>query len=195
AKVREQYLPVAPNEQVTGFDILMNQSLCMDEVEGIGSLLQVGDKLFGKGSTSSAILSAKEVVDSLRGVFHDEIGSLVVKLAEVVDGHDVGMLQIGDPACLIKEAAEGFLVELIEPQHFEGQDAAERCRFAHFVDVSIAACADEGNDFIDTDVCAAHQEVTARTIYSIVGNFVSTGRTCIQTTSQRLLPLFCHMEY
>src|SRR5437763_4617375 len=104
------------------------------------------------------------------------------------------MLQVSDAACLIEEAAEGFLVELVEAQHFEGQDAAERCRFAYFVDLSIATCTDEGNDFINAHMCAAHQKVTARAIYSIVGNFVSTGRTCIQTTSQRLLPLFYHME-
>ncbi len=86
AKVREQYLPVASNEQVTRFDILVDESFSMDEVEGIGGLLQVGDKLFGKGGTSSAIFSAEEVIDGLGGVFHDEVGALVVQLAEVVDG-------------------------------------------------------------------------------------------------------------
>src|SRR5712691_11035796 len=96
------------------------------------------------------------------------------------------MLQVGDAPRLVKEAPQSLLVELVETQHLECQDTAKGCRFAHLIDMTIASCTNEGNNFINAYMCSLHQEVAAGTAHSISGVLMSPAGACIQTTGQRL---------
>src|SRR6266566_8281822 len=51
--------------------------------------------------------------------------------------------------------------------------------------MSVTACADEGDNFVDANMCPLNQEVAARTVDSIIGDLVSSTGACIQTTGQR----------
>src|SRR5512135_1110330 len=46
-EISQQYLSIASNQQIAGFDILMNEAMLMNEVERRCCLLDIWHKLFG----------------------------------------------------------------------------------------------------------------------------------------------------
>src|SRR5450755_1935649 len=190
AEVREQDLPIAPDEQIAGLHILMDQSLIMDIMQGIGALLDIRNKLLRECQATIAIGLAEEVENRPWSELHHKVRLLVLRqLTEVIDRQDVWMLHAGDAARLLKEVRLGLGIELIEAQHLEGQDAAERHRLADLVDIAIAACADEGDNFIDTDMRSLHQKVTALAADGAVRILVSAAGARIEATRHVFYPL------
>ncbi len=94
------------------------------------------------------------------------------------------MLQVGDASCFVEKATQGFFVELVDAQDFEGQYAAEWRRFAHLVDMAIASRADEGDDLVVADMGSRYEEVAALATYCVIGVLVSPTGSRVQTTCQ-----------
>src|SRR5205823_2413630 len=171
---------------------LVYQTFGVNETQRSSCLLQIGNKLFGEGSSSTTVRPAKKIIDGLRGIFHNKVRPLILQLTEVVDWQDIAVLQVGNTPRFIEKVAQRFLVELVDTQYFECQDTAQGCGFTHLIDMAVAACADEGDDFVDADMCSFNQEVAARATDSISGDLVSPAGACIQTTSQRLYLFYSH---
>jgi hypothetical protein len=119
AKIGEQDLSTAPDEEIAGLDILMNEAILVDVEERGCGLFYVWHKLFGVCKSPTAIFSAKEVMDSFRRVLHYQVRTSVCKLAEVIDRQNIGMLQVGDTLRLVKKAVLALFVELIYTQYLE----------------------------------------------------------------------------
>src|SRR5437588_9968430 len=94
------------------------------------------------------------------------------------------MLQIGNTPRLIEKVIQCLLVELVKAQHLQRQYTVERLRFTYFIDMTIAAGANERDDFIDTHPCSLHQKIATLTACGVIGVFVSPAGSRIQTTGQ-----------
>src|SRR6266516_1075257 len=152
AEISKQYLPISSNEQIAGFDILMNKAMLMNKVEGGCRLLNIWHKLFRVYKAPAAIFFTEEVMDSFWRVLHHQVGTSILNLTEVIDREDVGVLQVSNALRFVKEAVLPFFVELLGAQHFECQYATEWRRFAYLVNMAEGARANEGDYFVDTDM-------------------------------------------
>src|SRR6516225_7156544 len=85
AEICQQDLPVTPDQQIAGFDILMNETMLMNEVERRCCLLDIWHKLFRVCKAPAAIFFTKEVVDSFWRIFHYQVGSSILNLTKVID--------------------------------------------------------------------------------------------------------------
>ena len=86
AKIREQYLPVAPDQQISRLDILVDQPVVMHVVERGCRLLEIRYQLFRIGQPPAAIGLTKEVENGLRRVFHYQVGASILQVTKIVDG-------------------------------------------------------------------------------------------------------------
>ena len=80
---------------------------------------------------------------------------------------------MGNALRLVKEAVPPLFVELIGAQYLERQYAAEWRRFTYLVDMAVGACANEGDYFVDTDVCSLDKKVASFTGFGSRGIFMS----------------------
>jgi hypothetical protein len=77
---------------------------------------------------------------------HGEIGAIVGESANLVNGHNAGMLELGGDASFFEEADDKFgLIEVFIAKGFEGEDAIE-FGIANAQDDAHAAPSDFGND-------------------------------------------------
>src|SRR6266568_3962195 len=141
AEIGEQNLSIASNEQVAGFNILVNETILVNVIQRGCRLLDIRHKLFGVCKPPATIFFAKEVMNSFRCVLHHQIGSSILYLPEVVDWKDVGVLQMSNALCLVKETISPFFIELFGTQHLERKYAAEWRGFTYLVDMTVGACA------------------------------------------------------
>ena len=155
-------MTTAPDEQIPRLDILVNQPILMHKAQRISCLPHVRYQLLCVSDSSTAIITTEEVIDCLGRVLHHQVGAFILQLAEVIDWQDIWMLQVCNAPCLVKKVSQRLLVELVEAQHFKGHNAAERRRLTYLVDMTIAACANEGEDFVAADMRTLHEKVTAR---------------------------------
>ena len=174
AEIGQQYLSIASNQKITWFDILVNETMLVYEVESGSCLLDVWYKLFGVCEAPAAIFLSEKVMDRFWRVFHHQVRSPILNLSKVIDWQVVWMLQVGDMLCLVKEATLPFFVELFGAQYFQRQYTAERGWFANFVHMAIAACAYECNHFVDTDTRSLDQKVASFTGFGFRGVFMSS---------------------
>src|SRR5579884_1651039 len=159
----------------------MNEPSRMHIMEGIRGLFHIRDKLLSKGQPLAPIGLTEEVIDHLWRVFHNEVGLLVLQLPKIINGQNIGVVHAGNTLCLSKKVLLCLLVELIQTQHLQGQNAAQWCGFTHFIDIAIAPCANKRNNLIDTDMGSPHQEITTLTANSTIRVIMSPNRVCIET--------------
>src|SRR5579883_1208498 len=126
----------------------------------------------------------KEIEDCARRVLHYQVGASIAQLAKVVNGQDIGMLQVGDALGLVKEAVASLLRELLDAQHFEGQNTTERSRLAHLIDMTIAAGADKSDHLVIANARPLHQKITAPACDGLRRILVRAAHAWIQTMSQ-----------
>src|SRR6266487_337767 len=184
AEISKQDLPIASNEQIAGFDVLVNKAMLMNIVEDGCRLLDIWHKLFCIRKAPAAIYFTKEVMDSFWRVLHHQVGTSILNLTKVIDRKDVGVLQMSNALCFVKEAVLPFFVELLGTQNFECQYATEWRRFAYLVNVAVGACANQGDYFVDTDMRSFDQKVASFTGFCFRGIFMSPACSRIQTTGQ-----------
>src|SRR5438067_4703143 len=184
AEISKQDLSIASNEQIAGFDILVNKAILVNVVQGRCRLLNIWYKLFGVCKPPAAIFFTKEIVNSFGSILHHQVGSSILNLTEVIDREDVRVLQVSNALRLFKEAVLPFFVELLGAQHFERHYAAEWCRFTYLVNMAVGACANEGDYFVDTNLGSLDQKVASFTGFGSYGIFMFPACSRIQTTGQ-----------
>src|SRR5205823_1367410 len=166
AEICQQDLSITSDQQIARFDILMYETMLMNEVERRSCLLDIWHKLFRVCKAPTTIFFTEEVMDSFRRIFHYQVGSSILNLTKVIDRQNVGMLQMSNALRLVKETVLPFFVELLGAQHFECQYATEWRRFTHLVNVAIGACANKSDYFVDANVSSLNEKVTSFTGFS-----------------------------
>src|SRR5579863_8585736 len=100
AKIGEQDLTIAPDQQVSRFHILVNKPTIMHKIQCRCCLFEVRGKFFSASESPCAIGATEHIVQCLRRVVHDEVGASIIQLPEIVYRHDIGMPQFRDASCL-----------------------------------------------------------------------------------------------
>ena len=79
-------MSVAPDQQISRLDILVDQPVVMHVVERGCRLLEIRYQLFRIGQPPAAIGLTKEVENGLRRVFHYQVGASILQVTKIVDG-------------------------------------------------------------------------------------------------------------
>ena len=87
-------------EDVGGLHVAVEDAAVVQRGEPAADLGQDGQRLRGLERRQLEPVGQRALV----GVRHDEVGTLVGELAGVVDGHDVGRLDLAEEAALLDEA-------------------------------------------------------------------------------------------
>jgi len=133
-------------EQVRGFQISMNDGAIMGGGEAVGELNGEGKEVrFGEGTWGEG-----GVERVARNEFHDEEIGIALGV-EIVDGGDVGVIQLGESAGFVAEAVtRGFIGESSGRENLDGHIAIE-ARIVGEVNNSHAAAADSREDSVVTE--------------------------------------------
>ncbi len=89
-------LPSLPIRMLPGFTSLMDESLLVGVVQSVSD---GGDQFGGFPVLESLLLQLRSEVGPL-DVLRDDVAGTVLCAADIVDGNDVGMIEIGDRASL-----------------------------------------------------------------------------------------------
>ena len=79
---------------------------------------------------------------------HGEVGPAVVKCAQLIDGHDAGMLELAADLCLFDESAAKVGVILVLFKQDLDREVAPQVRVASLEDGTHAAVADLSHDLV-----------------------------------------------
>jgi hypothetical protein len=86
------------------------------------------------------------------------------------------MMHGGDASSFLEEACLGLGGKLVKAEDLQSQDATERSRFAYLIDLSIAARANKGHNFVCADMRPLNEEVAMATASYVVGVNVAPAR-------------------
>ena len=128
AEVHDAHIAIRSHEDVAGFYVAVHQAVAVGVIKRFGAL---EDHLHYFAHRQQVVWKAK-YGERLRTahILHDHIAVARI-LASIVDGQDVGMIQLTDQVCFIEEqlaAGSGLLLgdRLVHVVEFDGHVLAEK---------------------------------------------------------------------
>ena len=152
AEVEHAHAAIGTDEHVVGLEIAMQNTLAMRCAERLGDGLCHAHLLV----QAARLVLQPSAHGAAAYVLERQVGTPAV-LADGVDGHDVGMIELGGRARFGEEAAEGtWRLELAPADHLDGHVAVEG-GVAGQVDLSHSPTTQQPHDGEVIDALAHHE--------------------------------------
>src|SRR2546421_999790 len=161
-EVAQQDLVVAPQQEVLGLDVAMNQALCMGILQGSGDLLDIGDNAHEWQRGARRMVLAQRAPG---GIVHNEKRQVLLHV-KIEDAHDMGMHEASNGACLRAKKLD-VLTDQVGMQHFDGRLSVE-VEMLSQVDVSKATLPKQTQQAIVAQVLSytvGHPRTSSRELY------------------------------
>jgi hypothetical protein len=140
------------DDDVRGLDVAVDDAVAVRLAERLGRLARDLD-----GARNREPRPGQNVAERLpRDQLHHDEGLAFRGLAEVVDGGDVRVAELGDGACLSQEAGAVVVLVLPRVRNLDGDAAAEQGVLGH-VDHTHASLADLAEDAVVRNGLADHR--------------------------------------